>query len=73
MIVWRNGKGGFKGGINHLIKGFFSYSHSITSASIITEGFVKGEVSVFSAHNGIISAINATAGEVSVSNAIDGS
>lgn len=28
---WRNGKGGFVGGLKYIIKGFFQYSHSLTS------------------------------------------
>lgn len=34
MINWRNGKGGFNGGAKILIKGFFQFVHSITSAAI---------------------------------------
>tara|TARA_R110002096_G_scaffold202758_4_gene387499 strand:+ start:915 stop:1346 length:432 start_codon:yes stop_codon:yes gene_type:complete len=30
---WRNGKAGFVGGLKYLIKGFFSYQHSVTSAA----------------------------------------
>jgi len=33
MINWRNGKGGFVGGLKTLIKGVFQYAHSITSAT----------------------------------------
>lgn len=30
---WRNGKGGFVGGLKYIIKGVFQYAHSITSAT----------------------------------------
>ncbi len=33
MIKWRDGKGGFVGGLKHSIKGFFTYQHSSTSAT----------------------------------------
>ena len=35
MINWRNGKAGFVGGLKHAIKGFFRYSHSITSETAV--------------------------------------
>ena len=35
MINWRNGKGGFVGGLKTAIKGFFQYAHSITSETVI--------------------------------------
>ena len=33
MINWRNGKGGFVGGLKYIIKGVFQFAHSVTSAS----------------------------------------
>jgi len=33
MINWRNGKGGFVGGLKYAIKGLFQFAHSITSAA----------------------------------------
>jgi hypothetical protein len=38
MINWRNGKAGFVGGLKYAIKGFFQYTHSITSTTVITQG-----------------------------------
>jgi len=32
MINWRNGKGGFVGGLKRLIKGVFQFAHTINSA-----------------------------------------
>lgn len=32
MINWRNGKGGFVGGLKYAIKGLFQFAHSLTSA-----------------------------------------
>ena len=34
MINWRNGKGGFIGGLKTAIRGFFQYAHSITSEAV---------------------------------------
>ena len=33
MIIWRNGKAGFVGGIKRLIGGFFDVYHSATSSA----------------------------------------
>ena len=33
MINWRNGKGGFVGGLKNIIGGVFRYAHSITSTA----------------------------------------
>ena len=34
MIKWRDGKAGFVGASKRLIKGFFSYSYSVTTAAV---------------------------------------
>jgi len=47
MINWRNGKGGFVGGLKHSIKGFFQYAHSVTTESVVIsgpEGIIVGGV-----------------------------
>ena len=61
MINWRSGIAGFKGASKYLIKGFFSYAYSVTSADIILD--LKG-FGVFSAIDdsgqGLSSAIDAS-------------
>jgi hypothetical protein len=60
MINWRNGKAGFVGGLKYLIKGFFSYQHSVTSADVAA-GHAFGVVSLIDdSGQGLSSAIDAT-------------
>jgi hypothetical protein len=33
MMNWRDGKGGFVGGLKYLIKGVFQFAHSLTSVA----------------------------------------
>ena len=33
MINWRDGKGGFVGGLKYLVKGVFQFAHSLTSVA----------------------------------------
>lgn len=37
MIFWRDGKAGFVGAAKRLIKGVFSFQHSVTSADVVDE------------------------------------
>lgn len=47
MIIWRNGKGGFVGGLKRLIKGVFDPSHSITSATVVVpETSISGQFDI---------------------------
>jgi len=39
MINWRNGKGGFVGGLKYAIKGVFQFAHSITSDTDVIAPF----------------------------------
>lgn len=45
MINWRGGRGGFVGGIKHLVKGVFQQTYSSTSAAPTPDCFV-GFISV---------------------------
>lgn len=45
MINWREGKAGFVGGSKRLIKGFFNYAYTVTTAFVIAPDIVDGIVS----------------------------
>jgi len=51
MINWRIGKAGFVGASKYLIKGFFNYAYSVTSAEVITPSVTTGLQSTISASN----------------------
>lgn len=61
MINWRNGKGGFVGGLKHLIKSVFQYAHTITTATIIIREPASFAVQSLIDSNGssVMSSINA--------------
>lgn len=60
MINWRNGKGGFVGGLKTAIKGVFQYAHSITSSIPVTPGLNTGVLSRISSSDvGLLSSISA--------------
>lgn len=44
MINWRSGKAGFVGASKRLIKGFFSYQYSVTTATVVTRPVFSGTV-----------------------------
>lgn len=61
MINWRNGKGGFVGGLKNIIGGVFRYSHSITTATVVTIPKAFGVISLIDdSGQGLNSSIDAT-------------
>jgi len=61
MINWRNGKGGFVGGLKNIIGGVFRYSHSITTETVVTIPKAFGVVSLIDdSGQGLSSAIDVT-------------
>ena len=42
MINWRNGKGGFVGGLKYIIKGVFQFAHSVTSVGPTPDCYIAG-------------------------------
>ncbi len=61
MLNWRNGKGGFVGGLKHLIKGVFRYNHTITTATIVANPKAFGVISLIDdSGQGLTSSIDAT-------------
>jgi phage-related protein len=66
MISWRNGKGGFVGGLKTAIRGVFQYAHSITSLKPDTPDLLTGVMSVISdSPSGVKSSISASLSGVS--------
>ena len=45
MINWREGKAGFVGNSKRLIKGFFNYAYTVTTANIDIPEIVDGIIS----------------------------
>ena len=67
MISWRNGKGGFVGGLKTAIRGFFQFAHSVTSETVsapTTSFAIRSAIS--SDGTGIRSNIGSTLGIESV-------
>jgi len=48
MIIWKNNKAGFKGGLNYLIKGFFQAVHSVTSVAPVQDIIPVGLITLLS-------------------------
>lgn len=72
MINWRNGKGGFVGGLKHAIRGMFQFVHSITSDSVLTpKASFAVESTISSDGLGVLSAIT-TAGETVIAGLVSG-
>lgn len=59
MINWRTGIAGFVGASKHLIRGFFSYSHSATSEDVVVPSVTTGLRSLILASElGLLSTID---------------
>ena len=61
MIKWRTGLAGFVGSSKHLIKGFFSYQHSVTTEVVAVTRTTFGVFSLIDTSGaGLTSLVDAT-------------
>ena len=62
MIFWRDGKAGFVGAAKKLIRGFFSFQHSVTTDSVAVTPLSFGVNSIITSTEAVLCTITETDG-----------